>query len=91
MNKLNLIAFGSIVVAVFLFLGITTPAAFAQHNLTMTLDDNMSPVGNITNGNATSMNQNMTETESLPSATETGYSGNGPGSHERGGGQIFDP
>ena len=92
MNKLNLIAVGNIVVAVSLIVGMTTPAAaFAQDNLTMTLDDNMSPMGNMTSGNATSMTGNMTETESLPSAGETGYSGNGLGPHERGGGQVFDP
>ena len=51
----------------------------------------MSPMGNMTSGNATSMTGNMTETESLHSAGETGYSGNGPGPHERGGGQVFDP
>ena len=80
MNKLNIIAVGNIVVAVSLIVGMTTPAAaFAQDNLTMTLDDNMSPMGNMTSGNATSMTGNMTETESLLSAGETGYSGNGPG------------
>ncbi len=62
--------------------GMASPAAFAQHeNMTMTMDDNMSSMGNMTGGNATSMMGdnatsmagNMTETESLPSAGETGY------------------
>ena len=54
-----------------------SPAAFAaQHeNMTMNMDDNMSSMGNMTGGNATSMTGNMTETESLPSAGETGYDG----------------
>ncbi len=45
----------------------------AQHeNMTMTMD-NMSSMGNMTGGgNATSMAGNIMETESLPSASETG-------------------
>ena len=69
MNKLNLIAVASIVAAVSLVVGMASPiAAFAQDNMTMNMDDNMSSMGNMTSGNATS----MTETESLPSANETG-------------------
>lgn len=74
MNKLNLISVAGIVAAVSLVLvvGMTAPVvavAFAQDNMTMNMDDNMSSVGNMTGGgNATF----MTETESLPSANETG-------------------
>jgi hypothetical protein len=72
MNKLNLIAVASIVAAVSFVVGMASPiAAFAQDNMTMNMDDNMSSMGNMTSGNATS----MTETESLPSANETGYDG----------------
>jgi hypothetical protein len=76
MYKLNFIAVVTIVAAVSLALGMASPAAFAaQHeNMTMNMDDNISSVGNMTGGgNATSMAGNMTETESLPSAGETGY------------------
>lgn len=55
------------------------------------MDDNMNLVGNTTGDNATSMTGNVPETEILPSAGETGYYGNGPGTYERGGGQVFDP
>ena len=69
MNKLNLIAVASIVAAVSLVVGMASPiVAFAQDNMTMNMDDNMSSMGNMTGGNATS----MTETESLPSANQTG-------------------
>ncbi len=44
-----------------------------DENMTMTMDENMNSMGNMTGGNATSMTENMTETESLPSAGETGY------------------
>ena len=71
MYKLNLIAIVSIVAAVSFVVGMTAPAAFAQDNMTMNMD-NMSSMGNTTGGNATSMAGNMTETESLPSAGETG-------------------
>ncbi len=76
MYKLNLIAVVSIIAAVSLVGGMASPAiaAFAQQdNMTMNMDDNMSSMGNMTTGNATSMAGNMTETESLPSAGETGY------------------
>jgi hypothetical protein len=75
MYKLNLIAFVSIVAAVSLVVGMTSPAVFAQDNMTMNMG-NMSSAGNMTVGNATS--GNLTQTESLPSAGETGYSGNNP-------------
>ena len=70
MNKLNLIAVVTIVAAVPLVVGIASPiVAFAQDNMTMNMDNNMSSMGNMTSGgNAIS----MTETESLPSANETG-------------------
>ena len=69
MHRLNLIAIIGILAAVSLVVGMASPLAFAQDNMTMTMDDNMSSIGNLTNGgNATS----MAETESLPSAGETG-------------------
>ena len=94
MYKLNLITIVSIVAAVSLVVGMTAPAAFAQDNMTMNMDDNMNSMGNMTGGNATSMTGgnatsmtggnatsmagNMTETESITTAGETGYSGNNP-------------
>ena len=74
MYKLNLIAVVTIVAAFSLVVGMASPAAFAaQHeNMTMTTDDNMSSKGNMTGGNATSMAGNMTETESMTTANETG-------------------
>ncbi len=56
------------VVLAFAVAGLTaSPIAFAaQHeNMTMTMDENMSSMGNMTGGNATSMTENMTETESM--------------------------
>ncbi len=77
MYKLNLIAVVSIVAVVSLVVGMASPTAVvfaANHeNMTMTMDNNMSSMGNKTGGNATSMTGNMTESESLPSANETGY------------------
>jgi len=76
MYKLNLIAIVGIVAAVSLIVGMASPLAFAANheNMTMNMDDNMSSMGNMTGGgNATSMAGNMTESESLPSASETGY------------------
>ena len=76
MYKLNLIAVVTIVAAFSLVVGIASPAvAFAaQHeNMTMTMDDNMSSMGNMTGGNATSMAGNTTATESVTTAGETGY------------------
>ncbi len=72
MSRLNLIAVLTVVAAVSLVVGMTAPVAVAfaaQHeNMTMTMD-NASSMGNMTGGgNATS----MAETESLPSAGETG-------------------
>ncbi len=67
MYKLNLIAIAGIVAAVSLVVGMASPAvAFAaQHeNMTMTMD-NMSSMGNMTVGNATSMAGNMIETDDL--------------------------
>ena len=69
MHRLNLIAITGVLAAVSLVVGMASPLAFAQDNMTMTMDDNMSSMGNVTGGgNATS----MTETESIPSAGETG-------------------
>lgn len=66
MYKLNLIAIVGIVAAVSLVVGMASPAAAAfaaQHeNMTMTMD-NMSSIGNMTGGNATSMAGNMIETD----------------------------
>ncbi len=83
MYKLNFIAVVTIVAAVSLVVGMASPTAFATlitanpmgDNMTMTMDDNMSSMmGNMTGGgNATSMTGNMTETESIPSANETGF------------------
>ncbi len=80
MYKLNFIAVVTIVAAVSLaVVGMASPIAVAlaaQHeNMTITMD-NMSSMGNMTGGgNATSMAGNMTESESLPSANQTGYDG----------------
>ena len=66
MYNLNFIAIVGIAAAVSLAVGMASPAiaAFAQQdNMTMNMDDNMSSMGN------------MTESESLPSANETGISG----------------
>ena len=77
MYKLNVIAIVGIVAAVSLVVGMTAPtAAFAQDNMTMNMDDNMTSMGNMTGGgNATSMAGNMMETESLTTAGETGCPG----------------
>src|SRR5918998_1727826 len=54
MYKLNLIAIVSIVAAVSFVVGMSAPAALAQHNMTMTMDDNMTSMGGMTGGdNAT--------------------------------------
>ncbi len=69
---MNITAVITIVAAVSLAVGMASPAAiaFAQDNVTMNMDDNMSSMGNMTGGgNATS----MAESESLPSAVETGF------------------
>ena len=58
MYKLNLIAIVGIVAAVSsLVVGMASPVAFAaQHEgMTMNMDNNMSSMGNMTGGNATSM------------------------------------
>jgi hypothetical protein len=72
MYKLNLFAILNIVAAVSLVVGMISPAAvaFAQDNMAMTMDDKMISMGNMTGGGNTT---SMTETESLPSAGETGY------------------
>ena len=73
MYKLNLIAVVTIVAAFSLVVGIASPAvAFAaQHeNMTMTMDNSM---GTGTGENTTSMAGNMTESESMTTAGETGY------------------
>jgi hypothetical protein len=70
MYRLNLIAVVTIIAAVSLVVGMASPmaAAFAQDNMTMNMDDNMSSMGNVTgDGNSTL----MSETESLPTAGET--------------------
>lgn len=74
MYKLNLIAIVGFLAAFSLAVGIASPvAAFAQDNVTMNMDANTSSMGNMTDGgNATPMAGNMTESESLPSASETG-------------------
>jgi hypothetical protein len=71
MYKLNFIAVVTIVAAVSLVVGMASPIAFAQDNMTMNMDDNMSSTGNMTGGggNATS----MAETESMTTAGETGF------------------
>jgi hypothetical protein len=71
MYKLNLITVVTIVAAVSLVVGMASPVAFAQDNMTMNMDDNMSSTGNMTGGggNATS----MAETESMTTAGETGF------------------
>ena len=72
MYKLKLIAVVTIVATVSLIAGMASPiAALAQDNMTINMDDNMTSMGNMTGGNATS----MTETESLPTANQTGYDG----------------
>lgn len=72
MYKLNIVTIVSIVAAVSLVVGMAAPTiAFAQDNMTMNMDNNSS-MGNMTGGNATSMAGNLTETENLPSAGETG-------------------
>ena len=51
--------------------GTSTP----NDNVTMNMDNNMSSMGNMTGGNATSMAGNMTETDNLTIAEETGLPG----------------
>ncbi len=51
--------------------GTSTP----NDNVTMSMDNNMSSMGNMTGGNATSMAGNMTETDNLTIAEETGLPG----------------
>jgi hypothetical protein len=53
MYKLNLIAIVSIVAAVSFVVGMSAPAAFAQDNMTMMMDDNMTSMSEMSN--ATSM------------------------------------
>ena len=74
MYKLNLIAIVSIVAAVSLVVGMASPLAFAANH-----ENTTTTMGNMTDGgNATSMAGNMTETESIPSASQTGCT-HGPG------------
>ena len=69
MYKLNLITVVTIVAAVSLVVGMASPLAFAaNHENTTTTMGNMTGGG----GNATT---SMAETESLPSAGETGCPG----------------
>ncbi len=56
MYKSNLIVIVGIVAAVSLVVGMASPAAFAAQHESMTMNmDNMSSMGNMTGGNATSM------------------------------------
>ncbi len=84
MYKLNLIAIVGILAAVSLAVGMASPAAFATlvmttpmgDNMTMSMDNNMSSMGNMTGGgNATS----MAETENITTAGETGMITDRPG------------
>ena len=60
MYKLNLIAIVSIVAAVSFVVGMASPAAFAQDNMTMNMD-NMTSMGGMSGDNATmTMDDNMT-------------------------------
>ena len=54
MYKSNLFAIVGIIAAVSLAVGMASPLAFAQDNMTMNMD-NMSSMGNMTGGNAISM------------------------------------
>ncbi len=70
MYKLNLIAIVSIVAAVSFVVGMSSPAAFAQDNMTMNMDDNMSSMGGMTGGNSTTTTTMMNET-SAPNDNQT--------------------
>ena len=60
-----------------------------DENMTMTMDENMSPMGNMTGGgNATSMTENVTETESM---TTTVTSISDPSAVAQGPGNVSDP
>jgi Zn ribbon nucleic-acid-binding protein len=73
MYKLNLIAIVSIVAAVSFVVGMTTPSAFAQDNMTMTMDDNMTSMGNMTGGNATmAMDDSLSMSEMSNATSMTG-------------------
>ncbi len=73
MYKLNLIAIVSIVAVVSLVVEMASPAiAFAQDNKTMSMDDNMTSMGNMTGGGNSTL---MAETENITTAGETGYDG----------------
>ncbi|MEJ7641262.1 MAG: hypothetical protein WKF36_03605 [Candidatus Nitrosocosmicus sp.] len=70
MYKLNLIAIVSIVAAVSFVVGMSSPAAFAQDNMTMNMDDNMSSMGGMTGDNATmTMDDNMTSMSNMSNAS----------------------
>ena len=70
MYKINLIAIVGIIAGVSFVVGMTSSAAFAQDNMTMTMDDNMSSMGNMTGGNATmTMDGNMTSMSDMSNAT----------------------
>ena len=72
MYKLNFIAVVSIVAAVSFVIGMTAPSVFAQDNLTMSMD-NMSSMGNMTGGNASSMmGDNMTMSDMSNTTSMTG-------------------
>lgn len=91
-KRLKSITTEIIIGVVFLVAGeIIIPAVFAQDNITITMNKNLSSINNTTLGNASSIAGIVAETEILPSAGETGYSDDGPGTYERGGGQVFDP
>lgn len=91
MEILNFITSVSIIVAVSSFVEIAIPVVFVQNIMILMMDNKLNLVGNATSGNVTSVTENVTETESLPTVDESGYSNGGPGDHERGGGQVCDP
>ena len=69
MYKLNLIAIVSIVAAVSFVVGMSSPAAFAQDNMTMNMD-NTTSMGGMTGDNATTtMGDNMTSMSDMSNAT----------------------
>ena len=69
MYKLNLIAIVSIVAAVSLVVGMSSPAAFAQDNMTMNMD-NTTSMGGMSGDNATmTMGDNMTSMSDMSNAT----------------------
>ena len=74
MYKLNLIAIVGIIAGVSFVVGMATPVvAFAQENMTMTMDENMSSMGNMSGGNATmTMDDNMIMSDMSNATSLTG-------------------